>query len=112
MAAHKGTSRFIMQRATAVLLLPLAAWFLVSVISHLGADYEAARAWAQKPLNGGLLALFAVIGAWHMRIGLAEIIVDYIHSGLQKTLLAINWLVAFGVIAAVLWAVYNISFAG
>lgn len=112
MAAHKGTSAFIMQRFTAVLLIPLAIWFLVSVVAHLGADQATARAWVAQPLNGGLIALFAVIGAWHMRIGLAEIILDYIHSGLRKTLLALNWLITVSIIAGVLWAVYNISFAG
>ena len=112
MSSHKGTPTFIMQRFTAVLLIPLAIWFLVSVVSHLGADHAAARAWAAQPVNGGLIALFAIIGAWHMRIGLAEIILDYIHSGLQKTLLALNWLIAVSIIAGVLWAVYNISFAG
>lgn len=112
MAAHKGTSTFIMQRFTAVLLIPLAIWFLISVVSHLGADHAAARAWAAQWWNSLLLTLFVVIGAWHMRIGLAEIIADYIHSSLRKTLLALNWLIAFSVIAGVLWAVYNISFAG
>jgi len=110
--AHKGTSTFIMQRFTAALMIPLAIWFLISVVSHLGADYAAAKAWAAEWWNGVLLALFAVIGAWHMRIGLEEIVVDYIHSGLKKILLMLNWLIAIGVIAGVLWAVYNISFAG
>ncbi len=110
--AHKGTSAFIMQRATAAVLIPLAIWFLVAVVSHLGADYEAARAWLARPLNAGLMALFVIIGAWHMRIGFEEIIADYIHSSVRKTLSALNWLITISIIAGVLWAVYNISFAG
>jgi succinate dehydrogenase / fumarate reductase membrane anchor subunit len=110
--AHKGTSTFIMQRFTAALMIPLAIWFLISVVSHLGADYAAAKAWAAQWWNSALLALFVVIGAWHMRIGLEEIIADYIHSGLGKVLLMLNWLIAISVIAGALWAIYNISFAG
>ncbi|WDI33019.1 succinate dehydrogenase, hydrophobic membrane anchor protein [Hyphococcus flavus] len=110
--AHKGTSTFIMQRFTAALMIPLAIWFLISVVSHLGADYAAARAWAGQWWNGLLLALFVSVGAWHMRIGLEEIIADYIHGGIKKTLSALNWLIAISVIAGALWSVYNISFAG
>lgn len=110
--SHKGTSTFIMQRATAAVLIPLGAWFLIGVVSHLGADYEAARAWLAKPLNGVLLVLFIAAGAVHMRIGMAEIIADYIYSGLKSVLYLINWLVCIALIAGAVWAVYNISFTG
>ncbi len=110
--AHKGTSSFIMQRFTAALLIPLGLWFLVGVVSHLGADYDAARAWLAKPLNGILMALFIAIGAWHMRIGMAEIIADYIHSGLKGVLDILNWLVCLALIAGAAFAVYTVTFAG
>ena len=112
MAKHKGTSTFIMQRASAALLIPLVLWFLIGMVSHLGAGYDAARAWAAHPLNAGLLAALFVIGAMHMRIGMHEVIADYIHGGLKSVLSALNWLVAIAVIAAALFAVYTISFAG
>jgi succinate dehydrogenase / fumarate reductase membrane anchor subunit len=110
--AHKGTGSFIMQRATAALLIPLGIWFMIGVVSHLGADYEAARAWLASPVNGILLALFIVIGAWHMRIGMAEIVADYIGAALRGVLNLINWLVCLAVAAGAVWAVYTISFAG
>ena len=112
MAQHKGTSTFILQRATAALMIPLVLWFLIGMVSQLGADFEAARAWAAHPLNAILLALLFVIGAIHMRIGMAEIIADYIHGGLKGVLSALNWIVALAVIAGAAWAVYTISFAG
>lgn len=110
--AHKGTSTFIIQRATAALMIPLGVWFLIGVVSHLGANYMVARAWLAQPLNAILLAAFITIGALHMRIGMAEIIADYIHGGLKGVLSILNWLAALSVIAGVLWALYNISFAG
>ena len=110
--SEKGTSSFVIQRATAVFLIPLAIWFLINLVSHIGADYAAARAWLEQPVNGGLLAAFLIIGAWHMRIGMSEIIADYIYSSLKRVLLIINWLVSLGVIAAVAWSIYIISFAG
>lgn len=112
MAQHKGTGTFVIQRATAALLIPLAIWFLAGMVSHLGADYEAARAWLQNPLNGGLFAAFVAIGAWHMRIGMAEIVADYIHSGLRAALNVLNWLVCLALIAGAGFAVYTVSIAG
>ncbi len=109
--AHKGTSTFIIQRATAALLIPLGIWFLIGVVSHLGANYMVAREWAGQWWNAALLAAFITIGALHMRIGMHEIIADYIHGGLKGVLSIINWLVALSVIAGALWALYTIAFA-
>ena len=110
--SKKGTSSFVIQRATAVLLVPLATWFLINLVAHIGADYDRARAWLEQPFNGLLLAAFLIIGALHMRIGMMEIIADYIYSSMKGALLIINWLVALGVIAAVAWSIFNISFSG
>ncbi|MEO1252022.1 MAG: succinate dehydrogenase, hydrophobic membrane anchor protein [Pseudomonadota bacterium] len=110
--AHKGTSTFIFQRATAALLIPLVLWFLVSVFSQLSADLETARAWAARPLNAFLLAVFLIIGAAHMRIGVSEVIADYIHGSLKIVLEALNWLAALAVMAGGIYAAYVLSFAG
>ncbi len=108
----KGTSVFIIQRASAVILVPLGVWFLVGVVSHLGADYATARAFVANPFNAVLLGAFLIVGVWHMRIGMAEIILDYIHSWLRDVLLFVNRLFALGLIVAAAWATYAILFAG
>ncbi len=110
--SKKGTSTFIIQRASAVLLVPLGAWLLFSIVSVLGADYAGAQAWLSQPLNGAFFAAFVVIGAWHMRIGMAEIILDYVYSWAKDVLLFLNWIIAIGLIAFALFAVYSVSFAG
>jgi len=110
--SKKGTSYFIIQRATAVVLIPLAAWLLFHLMTILNGDYVSARVWLENPWNSLLIGAFVVIGAIHMRIGMAEIIIDYIHSWLKDVLLFINWLAAIGLIIATLWSVYTISFSG
>ena len=110
--SKKGTSTFVIQRFTAALLLPLAVWLLINIVAHIGADYAVARAWLGNTWNGVLLGAFLIIGAWHMRIGMAEIIADYIHGGLKSALYALNWIAALGMIATVAYAVYTLSFAG
>lgn len=107
----KGTSSFIALRATAVLLLPLAAWALWSLRGLAGADYEAARAWGAEPVNAGLAALFIAAAAWHMALGLGEVIEDYLHGGARRALFALNWIVAAIVALGAAGAAYVLAFA-
>jgi len=110
--SKKGTSTFVLQRASAVILAPLAIWLLLNIVALVTADMDTARAWLQNPINGLLFGAFLAIGAFHMRTGMAEIIVDYIHSWAKDVLLFINWLAAISVIIGVSWAVLTLSFAG
>ncbi|MBI1365064.1 MAG: succinate dehydrogenase, hydrophobic membrane anchor protein [Alphaproteobacteria bacterium] len=106
----KGTPTFIAQRASAVLLLPLVAWLLWGLVAHAGADYEAARAWLSDRLNAGLLAALIAISAFHMRIGLNEVIEDYIHAGAKGVLMTLNTLAALAVAGAGIWAAWRLAF--
>ncbi|HXI86845.1 MAG TPA: succinate dehydrogenase, hydrophobic membrane anchor protein [Parvularculaceae bacterium] len=108
--AAKGTSTFIAQRASAVLLLPLAIWFVWGVIAHGGADYATARAWLSERLTAGLFAAFIVLSAFHMRIGLNELIEDYVHAGLKGVFMTLNTLAALLVAGAGLWAAWRLAF--
>ncbi len=106
----KGTSSFIAMRASSVLLLPLAAWFVWSVAKHGLADYETARDWAARPRNAGLGALFIALSAFHMRIGLQEVIEDYVHDGFKGGLAALNWIAAIAVAIAGGFAAWRLAF--
>jgi len=110
--SKKGTSTFILQRASAVVLIPLAIWFLISLVAHAGDSFAAMKDWLTQPLTSVTFAAFVVISAFHMRIGMAEVILDYIHSWLRGVFLFLNWILALGVIAAAVWSVYQLSFAG
>lgn len=110
--AHKGTSTFVMQRASAVILFPLAVWFLVSLVAHAGDSFVDMKAWLASPAVSIPMAAFVVAGAFHGRIGLSEVIVDYIHSWMKDVLLVANWIFALAVMALAIWSVYALSFAG
>ena len=71
---HKGTANFIALRASSVLLLPLVGWFLWGAVAHTGASYAEMRGWLSAPITAVLMGLLIVIGAFHMRIGMNEII--------------------------------------
>lgn len=106
---HKGTSTFIAQRASAVALLFLVIWFLWSVSAHAGAGYEDMRLWLAAPTGWLPMGLLIAIGAFHMRIGLNEIIDDYIDSGARGVFKLLNLFGAIGAAAIGLWSLYLIA---
>lgn len=93
---HKGTATFIAQRTSAVILLPLTVWFLAGAVAHAGAGYEEVRSWLAAPLNAGLMGALIAAGAFHMRIGVNEIIDDYASAGSRGLLKLLNLFAAAG----------------
>ncbi len=107
---HKGTATFIVQRASAVILLPLIIWFLAGAVAHAGASYEEMRAWIAAPANAILMGLLIVVGAFHMRIGLNEIIDDYAGKGFRGVWKLLNLFASLGAALLGVWSLYVLSF--
>lgn len=106
---HKGTATFIAQRTSAVILLPLAVWFLAGAIAHAGSTYEDMRAWLATPLNAVLMGALIVTGAFHMRIGVNEIIDDYSPAGARSMWKLLNLFVAVGTAALAVYSLITIA---
>ena len=106
---HKGTSTFIAQRASAALLLPLIGWFIWGAVAHAGASYEETRAWISSPSAAIPMGLLILIGAGHMRIGLNEIIDDYLDSGMRGVFKLLNLFASLGAAALGIWSLYVLS---
>lgn len=79
-SAGHGFSHWWWQRVTAIALIPLTLWFVISVLSLLGGDYLAARGWLSSPVNATLLLLFVLTALFHGQTGLQVVIEDYIHT--------------------------------
>jgi len=79
-AAHRGTETFWRQRVTAVANIPLVIFLILSVVSHIGAPYSEVKAYLAQPVVAVLMLALIISAAIHMRIGLKEIIDDYVHS--------------------------------
>jgi len=89
-AAKTGTEHFVLQRLTATALVALGIWFVLFVLSLLGADYVAATAAIAKPWNAVLLVGFLVAMFWHAQIGLQVILEDYVHNSLLALALQVS----------------------
>ncbi len=110
-SAKSGTHHFIVQRVTALALIPLVAWIIWLGLALMHADYAHARALVHQPLNALLLIAFVIAMFWHAQLGLQVVVEDYVHTRWLEvtTQLAIKFLCVLGALASVL-AVVRIAF--
>ena len=112
-SAKDGLHHWWAQRLTAVALIPLVAWFAISLIMMSGADYGVVRAWIGSPVVMVLLTLTIVIGLHHGQLGLQVVIEDYVHNdGMKLALIVlIRFIAVFFGLAAIV-AILRIGFGG
>ena len=76
----KASHKWIMQRASALIVAPLIVWFLLSLITLSTGDYNSVVNFFSKPLFLSLTIILLIMGFFHAKIGLSEIFEDYIHD--------------------------------
>ena len=109
-SAKHGAGHFITQRVSAIGLLFLVPWFLISLIGATRGGYDAALAWASEPLNAVLTLLAVGAALYHMRLGMQVVVEDYItkHST-KNVLLILNTFICVVLFAAAAYAVLKIA---
>jgi succinate dehydrogenase / fumarate reductase membrane anchor subunit len=96
-SARSGTETFWRQRVTAVANIPLVIFLILSIVTQIGADFAEVRAYLAQPLVAILLLALVINAAIHMRIGLKEIIEDYVHGGAKVVAILLATFFAAGV---------------
>ena len=87
----KASRKWIMQRASALIVAPLIVWFLLSLITLSTGDYNSVINFFSKPLFLILTIILLITGFFHAKIGISELFEDYIQN--EKIKNAINLLV-------------------
>src|SRR5699024_1060251 len=105
-----GTGHFWSQRVSAVALVPLTLWFVISLVAHVGADYASVTSWLSSPLVAVLMIVYLAAIYYHSQLGLQVVAEDYIHTEWLKmativVLQFINILLAVAAIISVLMIV-------
>jgi succinate dehydrogenase / fumarate reductase, membrane anchor subunit len=85
-SAKDGTGHWWAQRVSAVALIPLTLWFMLSLLKLPALDYATVRAWLSFPMSGFLAVLLVAVSAYHSDLGTTEVIEDYVHSPGMKLL--------------------------
>lgn len=96
-SAKSGTMHFWHQRLSAIVLLPLTLWFVWAVVGHVGAPHADVLIFLSKPLNAIGIAMFVIVGLFHMLLGVKVVIEDYIPD--ERTKIPLLVLLHFAVLA-------------
>jgi succinate dehydrogenase / fumarate reductase membrane anchor subunit len=109
-SAGEGVGHWWAQRVTSVALLPLTAWFVISLLGQSLQSYDAMRGWLGQPWVAVLTILLVLTVAWHSKLGVQVVVEDYVHAkGAKTTLLLLSTFVHFGAVVAGIFAILALA---
>jgi succinate dehydrogenase / fumarate reductase membrane anchor subunit len=109
-SAKEGAKHFIAQRVSAIALLILVPWFLISLIGAARGGYAHAVDWIGQPFNAVLTVLSVGAALYHMRIGMQVVVEDYIgRTSTRMILLILNTFLPILLFVSALFAVISIA---
>jgi len=95
-AAKGGVHEFIAHRVSAIVLALLLPFFLYGLIKALHGGYDGLIAWASSPFGAFVLLGFITAGIYHGRLGINEVISDYVAGdGMRSLFMLLNTLASF-----------------
>jgi succinate dehydrogenase / fumarate reductase membrane anchor subunit len=80
-------NKWMIQRISAIVLLPLLLFFLYSLINLVNQDYTGALDFFDSYLSIIIFTLFLIFSGLHFKLGLNEIIEDYVQDERFKSIL-------------------------
>jgi len=111
-AAKDGTHHWWLQRVTAVILIPLILWFIISLLSISRADYATFQLWLSNPIRAGLLVTLLVAMFYHASLGMQVIYEDYVRpEGAKIAALLVTQFILFLLGAISVIAVLKVALA-
>jgi succinate dehydrogenase / fumarate reductase membrane anchor subunit len=79
-SAKEGTDHWWAQRVSAVALILLGGWFVISLLRLESLTYLDVIRFVGVPLNAILLSLLSLTLAYHSYLGVQVVIEDYVHA--------------------------------
>lgn len=83
-SAKEGTEHWWSQRVSAIALIILGVWFLLSFAARDGYSQAHMVAWLQDPVTALMLLIAGPTLAWHSMLGVQVVIEDYVHGPALK----------------------------
>lgn len=110
-SAKGGSGHWYAQRVSAVALVLLGLWLVISLATMGGASHERVVAWLSSPVAAAFAVLLVLVSAWHAMLGLQVVIEDYVGDKGRRVaaLLVVKFVFAVAAVIGVL-AVLRIAF--
>jgi len=105
-SGKSGVNHWIIQRLTALALVPLGLWFVTYFTILLTSSFEVAQSWLKSPLSASFSILFIYAMFHHGVLGMEAIYEDYISN--QKVKWTVVILTKFISIITALLAILSI----
>ena len=110
-SAKDGSHHWWMQRVSAVALVLLSLWFLISLLTRGTLDYASVTAWMDHPVNATLLVLLVITVAYHSALGVQVVLEDYVsNKGAKLVSLIANQFVHLTLGAIGVFAILRVAF--
>ena len=74
------TSKWIMQRLTAVILIPLTFWFVYQCVLLSNYEYDQIKSFFYSKINASLFFILIIAMLYHAKLGNETIVEDYVTS--------------------------------
>jgi succinate dehydrogenase / fumarate reductase membrane anchor subunit len=111
-STNHGVQHWISERFSAIILVPLALWFVYSALGLVGADYAVFQTWLSIPGNVVLMVLFLLAMFQHGQLGLSVVIEDYVNpEWLKNVSIATVKYTSFICCVACILAVLKVAFS-
>jgi succinate dehydrogenase / fumarate reductase membrane anchor subunit len=111
-SAKEGVHHWWSQRLTSIALVPLAIWFIVSLLSLPSYEHVTVVSWMAQTWTALLLILFILVATWHSQLGVRVVVEDYVHGGSKTLTLVLITFIHAVVAAAGIFAVLKVAFGG
>ena len=109
-ASHSGTTDFWRQRLTGVAMTLLILPVIVVVMMLIGRNQAGAGQILGSLPIAIIMLLFIVASAWHMKIGMQEVLEDYVHNEKLKLICVMaNNFFSVAVALASIYAILKLS---
>ena len=111
LSTESGVAHWWAQRITAIALVPLTLWFVISAIAMVNADHATFSHWVSAEGNPVLLILLTIAIYHHGQLALQVIIEDYIHhEAVHFTALIMVKLGAFFLAVFTIFSITKLAF--
>jgi len=108
-AGGKGSKHWLLQRFSAILMLPLFVFLLFNLKQIAGLDFDGAKIWFQNPVNALVMALLIFNICFHGSLGLQVVIEDYVSCKASKFTMLIMVKLGFFVLGfAGIFAIFSL----